>query len=49
MQKKRENSKKYLKENPELRDEIEAKVRAALAPAPAENEQKEDSGDENTN
>ena len=45
----RENSKKYLKENPELRDEIEAKVRAALAPAPAENEQKEDSGDENTN
>lgn len=45
----RENSKKYLKENPELRDEIEAKVRAALAPAPTENEQKEDSGDENTN
>ena len=28
----RENSKKFLKENPALRDEIEAKVREALAP-----------------
>ena len=45
----RENSKKYLKENPELRDEIEAKVRAALAPAPAENGQNEDFGDEDIN
>ncbi len=45
----RENSKKYLKENLELRDEIEAKVRAALAPAPAENGQNEDFGDEDIN
>ncbi len=45
----RENSKKYLKENPELRDEIEAKVRAALAPAPAEDGQNEDFGDEDIN
>lgn len=45
----RENSKKYLKENLELRDEIEAKVRAALAPAPAEDGQNEDFGDEDIN
>lgn len=45
----RENSKKYLRENPELRDEIEAKVRAALAPASAENGQEVDSGDEDIN
>lgn len=45
----RENSKRYLKENPELRDEIEAKVRAALTPVPAENGQEVDLGDENTN
>lgn len=43
----RENSKKYLSDNPELRDEIEAKVRAALAPA--ENEQNEVHGDEDIN
>ena len=42
----RENSKKYLKDNPELRDEIEAKVRESLSSA--QNEQEVDLSDENT-
>ena len=42
----RENSKKYLKDNPELRDEIEAKVRETLSAA--QNEQEVDLSDENT-
>ncbi len=41
----RENSKKYLKENPELRNEIEAKVREALAPK-AESGQEVEQGNE---
>lgn len=44
----RENSKKYLKDNPELRDEIEAKVRESLMSAAAENEQEVELSDENT-
>ena len=42
----RENSKKYLKDNPELRDEIEAKVRESLSSA--QNEQEVDLSYENT-
>ena len=41
----RENSKKFLKENPALRDEIEAKVREALAPK-AESGQEVEQGNE---
>ncbi len=45
----RENAKKFLKENPQIRDEIEAKVRKALEPKHGEKGQEEDLGDENSN